>query len=190
VAAEAEAQGVRLRVDHTIVRRIVALSGGHPHLLQLLGSHLIEHEEEDPDAVLDARDLTNALRQIAYEDRTRVYTATLHMLEVHGRRDDLRTALEAAQSGFPTKLSRRRAVTEIGEAAVQWLVDHNILAVADGEHYGLVDEFIRVRMLLDTADSQAEGARLERQLIEAAAPSHASIEDELIDRIDHPEDYE
>ena len=43
--------GVKLEVDPTIVSRVVALSGGHPHLLQLLGSHLIEHEDEDPDGL-------------------------------------------------------------------------------------------------------------------------------------------
>lgn len=42
-AAEwAEEDGTSLRVEPTVTMRVVALSGGHPHLLQLLGSHLIE----------------------------------------------------------------------------------------------------------------------------------------------------
>jgi len=189
VVVDAERKGLRLRVDQTLIHRIVALSGGHPHLIQLLGSHLIEHEEDDPDGVLDAHDMTNALRRIAYEDRARVYTATLHMLELHGFLDDLRTLLGATQQGFPTRIGRKGAVLEVGQVSLQWLVDHNILSVLDDHYYGLVDEFNRVRLLLDAADSPREGERLERELIEAASASFSSVEDRLIDRIDHPEDY-
>ena len=46
-AAWAEEDGLELRIDPTLVTRVVSLSGGHPHLLQLLGSHLIEHEDDD-----------------------------------------------------------------------------------------------------------------------------------------------
>ena len=64
---------MELSVDPDVIERTVALSGGHPHLLQLLGSHLIEHEDSDPDGVIDAHDLANSLGRICYEDRARVY---------------------------------------------------------------------------------------------------------------------
>src|SRR5260370_645247 len=57
VAEDAESRGYDLRVDPAVIDRVIAISGGHPHLLQLLGSHLIEHEEDNPDGGIDSRDL-------------------------------------------------------------------------------------------------------------------------------------
>ena len=44
----AEEDGFDLSVESVLVRQVVDLSGGHPHLLQLLGSHLIEKEDDEP----------------------------------------------------------------------------------------------------------------------------------------------
>lgn len=46
VAEAAHKQRINLRIDPEIIPRVVKLSGGHPHILQLLGSHLIEHESD------------------------------------------------------------------------------------------------------------------------------------------------
>ncbi len=89
VADKAAEEKVDLRVDPEVISRVVALSGGHPHILQLLGSHLVTHEIEDPDGVIDSRDLVNSLRRICYEDRVRAYDSTIHMLELNGRLESL-----------------------------------------------------------------------------------------------------
>lgn len=197
VVARAERGKIALTVDPTVITRIVALSGGHPHILQLLGSHLVEHEDSDPDNVLDARDLTNSLRRICYEDRARVYDATIHHVDLYGHLEDLRAILSLAKKGFPTSVSRRKAVRAVGEGSIAWLVNHNILSVRSDDDYGLVDEFLRVRLVLDSAESASEQIRVERELIRAAG--HDIFRDRvdpyehenlLIDRIDHPEDYE
>ena len=82
VRKAAQEEGTNLEIDPSVIDRVVKLSGGHPHLLQLLGSHLIEHENQDPDGILDARDLVNSLRAICYEDRARAYDAIVHVLEL------------------------------------------------------------------------------------------------------------
>lgn len=68
---EAEKRSISWRVEPTIISRVVDLSGGHPPLLQLLGSHLIAREEADPDGLINPQDLVSALRKICYEDRAR-----------------------------------------------------------------------------------------------------------------------
>jgi hypothetical protein len=130
-AAEwAEEDGLELSVNPHVIEQVVALSGGHPHLIQLLGSHLIEHEDEDPDGVIDARDLVTSLRRICYEDRARVYDSTLHILELHGKLKVLRGLLKVAKSGFPTRISRHDALQVVKTDEIGWMVEHNILSVA------------------------------------------------------------
>ena len=166
-AAElAEQDGYSLQVDPGVIERVVALSGGHPHLLQLLGSHLIEHEDEDPDGVIDTRDLVNSLRRICYEDRARVYDSTMHELEVHGRLDALRDILAIAPAGFPTRISRRSIGKSPTPEEIQWMVDHNLLSLPDEGHYGLVDEFLRIRLLLDEEESATQRAAAEQRIID------------------------
>jgi hypothetical protein len=113
VAVDAQRKGIRLRIDPSIVGRIVALSGGHPHLIQLLGSHLIEHEEEDPDQLIDSKDLYNTLSRICYEDRSAIYDTTLHELELYNHLDSLNLLLgmssesppDIVSRGFPTRIT-------------------------------------------------------------------------------------
>jgi hypothetical protein len=157
-----------LSVAPSIVERVVALSGGHPHILQLLGSHLIEHEMEDPDGVIDSRDLVNSLRRICYEDRARVYDSTIHMLEVHGQLEALQIFLNLAEAGFPTRASRKVALKKVGAESLKWLVSRDIISMPTPEEYGLVDEFIRVRLELDEAESAEEITATERKIIEVS----------------------
>lgn len=158
--------GIDIRIDPEVVTRIVALAGGHPHLLQLLGSHLIEHEDEDPDGVIDSKDLTNALRRICYEDRARVYDATIRMLEMHGKLESLDAVLDLMNPGFPSRVDRSLAVEHVGQDTIHWLLERNVLAAREDD-YGLVDEFLRVRLILDEAETSAQST-LERNLIEGA----------------------
>jgi hypothetical protein len=162
----AEANGISLRVDPTVITSVVALSGGHPHLLQLLGSHLIAHEDADPDGTIDTRDLVTSLRRICYKDRARVYDSTLHELEVHGHLETLQRLLELARRGFPTLIHRRTAAEVVTPEAIHWLTEHNVIGIRNEEHYGLIDEFLRIRMLMDSENSEVARAEREQHIID------------------------
>jgi hypothetical protein len=167
VASQAEEQGLELVIDPEIPTQVASLSGGHPHIVQLLGSHLIQHENDDPDNIIDAKDLVNSLRRICYEDRTRVYDSTVHMLEANGKLEALSLLLEGVPAGFPTRIDRKRAAENPGltAEAVSWLLNHNVLRVVSPDYYGLVDEFLRIRLLFDEANRAEEIAMIERRMI-------------------------
>lgn len=165
VADDALAESIDLKIDPEIVPRVVTLAGGHPHILQLLGSHLIQHENDDPDNVIDSRDLMTSLRRICFEDRARIYDSTLHMLELEAKSDDLNMLLQLAPFGFPTRIPRRRAADNVSKASIKWFVEHNILSVASPTEYGLVDEFIRIRIYLSEASSIKDSSAIEAELI-------------------------
>jgi len=167
VAEVAEREKIAIAIDPDVIPRIVQLSGGHPHILQLLGSHLVTHESEDPDGLIDARDLVNSLHRICFEDRAQVYDSILHSLDLYGRREELETLLRLAYVGFPTKIARNRAIEGVGEEALKWFVDHQLVSSADDSHYGLVDEFLRIRFILSEAESPASERRAERLIISA-----------------------
>lgn len=162
----AEEDGVSLEIDPQVIERVAALSGGHPHLLQLLGSHLIEHEDEDPDGIIDGRDLANSLRRICYEDRGRVYDTTLHELEVHGRLEPLEKLLDLAPTGFPTRIPRRNASKVATPEEIHWLTEHNVIVLRSEDAYGLIDEFLRIRMIMDLEESEEARAKLEQTMVD------------------------
>lgn len=120
-----------------------------------MGSHVVEHENSDPDGIIDSRDLVNSLRTICYEDRSHVYESTLHTLELHIHLDTLRDLLAAASRTFPTRLDRSKALRVAGPEALNWLANNNILTVRSDNDYGLVDEFLRIRMRFDEAEEEA-----------------------------------
>jgi hypothetical protein len=168
VAQDAQKQGLELNVDPEVIDRVVALSGGHPHILQLLGSHLVEHEDDDPDGIIDARDLANSLRRICYEDRGAVYDSTLHELELFGLLEPLKTMLGLTEKsphgvvlrGFPTIIDRELSRKCATDSEIQSLVERNVLWAGNSENYALVDEFLRVRLLLDAAESEVMEQRV------------------------------
>jgi len=173
VAADAKRKGHRLHVDPSVISRVIAISGGHPHLLQLLGSHLIEHEDEDPDGVIDSRDLYTSLARICYEDRASVYGSMLHNLEIYNKLDGLLTLFGLTSAsptgivnrGFPTRIDKQSAQSLMDANDLSWFVSNNILRPSGPDAYGLVDEFLRVRLLLDQAESEHERELLEQRLI-------------------------
>ena len=69
VIADAEGRGLRIAVNPDVTGLVVQLSGGHPHVLQLLGSHIVDHENKSDDGMIDKNDMVEALRTICYEDR-------------------------------------------------------------------------------------------------------------------------
>jgi Novel STAND NTPase 1 len=165
LAEGVEADGFGIEIDPNLVSRMIALSGGHPHLLQLLGSHVVENENEDPDGILDSRDLVNALSRIAYEDRAQAYNSTIHMLEVNSRLEALRTLLGDIAPGFPTRITRDVALRAVGRDVLQWFVDRNILSTPGDREYGLVDEFLRIRLKMDDEANEATAAEIEQEIL-------------------------
>jgi len=184
VARDAESNGTALDIAPDLTTRVAALANGHPHLLQLLGSHIIEHEQSDPDGVLDYRDLMGALRRICYEDRARVYDSTLHLLEVEGKREYLDAILTRMAWVFPSRIDKTLAVEIVGKEAVHWLVEHDILSPRSEEEYGLMDEFVRVRILLDQAESEEEARRLEEGIVEGEVQNRQVIDEEYDDELE------
>jgi len=168
VAEDAHEAGVGLEIARDIVPRVVALSGGHPHVLQLLGSYLVEHEDQDPDGIIDSKDLISSLTRVCYEDRAQAYDATLHMLSIENKLDELQQILALTAGRFPTRIPRVKAVESIGPEALRWFVDRDILSLpnATSAHYGLVDEFLRIRLILDGEQSEQAKKVLEATIIE------------------------
>jgi hypothetical protein len=183
VVRDAEENGIRLEIHPEVITRVVALSGGHPHLMQLLGSHLMENEDSDPDGIINSKDLVNALRKICYEDRARVYDATLHHLELHNMLDVLKNLLDISSSKFPTRIDRKMALQVASKESIEWLLSHNVLSVASDKEYGLMDEFLRIRMLMDEVERETEALKLEKRLIRRGSIS----KDRLFEDVD-PED--
>lgn len=181
-ADDAESKSLDVQIDPRIISKVIALSGGHPHLLQLLGSHLVDHEIEDPDGVVDARDLMNSLRQIAFEDRAPIYESTLHRLQLENKLDALYALLDIAPAGFPTRISRAGALQVVDKNILHWLGDNSILKLTDENDYGLVDEFLRIRILLSEAESDAEISVLERRLVSESGAGEYT-DDSLIYRL-------
>ena len=152
VVRDAEEREIGITVNPDVVGLSVALSGGHPHVLQLLGSHIIDHENSsgDGEPIIDKDDMMEALRVICYEDRGYVYDRLLHALQASGHLIVLKLLLSLADRSFPTRIPRDSAGGQPMEA-LEWLTDNNVLLVVDEYEYGLVDEFLRIRMLLDFA---------------------------------------
>jgi hypothetical protein len=167
VAAYANENDLQLETDDEVVDRIVSLSGGHPHLVQLLGSHLIKHENQNPDGQLTKADLYNSLRTICYEDRARVYDSTVHFLDLESKLEPFKQILDLASAKCPTRIQRARAQEIAGTEILDWLVSRNILRVLSPDEYGLIDEFLRIRLFFDElAEEEAEAVHREKLLVQ------------------------
>ncbi len=166
LVSESAVNGTHLEIDPSVIRRIVNLSGGHPHIVQLLGSHIVENEIEDSDGLIDARDFHGALRRICYEDRVAVYNNTLHLLNITGYYDTLLTLLGVSTASpldictrnFPTRINAGLAREAVEEGELDWLVQNNVLRYV-GDSYALIDEFLRIRIMFDLGDAEAEYLR-------------------------------
>jgi hypothetical protein len=157
--------GIKIHIDPSIILRIVALSGGHPHLLQLLGSYIIENENENPDGLLDAQDLTTSLRRICYEDRAQVYSSTLHKLDTAGQLRTFRRLISVAKPKFPTQISQSEALKVVDAKTLQWMFDNNIFTVESNGTYRLLDEFLRIRIMMDGSIEDNRWEQIEQRLL-------------------------
>lgn len=194
VIEDAKSRDVEINLEPDVIDRIVALSGGHPHIVQLLGSHIVQHENANPDGLLSVTDLVGVLQRVCYEDRRATYAATLHRVEMAGHLAALTTLLnrgELLDEGFPTRIYRQGATEAVGAAVLQWFVEHDILVPLSSDEYGLVDEFLRVRMALDAekpalrADVERELAAKGRLLSWDEIQDERALFEEIEDRIDN-----
>ena len=94
-----------------------------------------------------------------------VYDSTLHELEVHGKLDALRDLLQIAEAGFPTVMDRASAADAADPEAILWLSEHNVIFTSSDESYGLVDEFLRIRMIMDAEELEIEREEAEREVL-------------------------
>jgi hypothetical protein len=167
VLSDAQRRDIPLRLDPEVIDRIAEVSGGHPHIVQLLGSHIIQRENEQPDGVLSLTDLIGALHRVCYDDRRATYAATLHMMENAGKLPAFTTLLGYGllEEGFPTRIFRQGAAEAVGAADLQWFVEHDILVPRSADEYGLVDEFLRIRLAFD-AEQAERRAEVEAELVQ------------------------
>ncbi len=165
VVQHAKSLGVNIIFEPIILKRIYELSGGHPHLLQLLGYHVIENEETNPDGKIDRYDLVNSIRNICYEDRATVYNSILHKIEVFGKLESLNILISNMANGFPSRISRSAARKLVDPNDIDWFIQNSILSMPTANHYGLIDEFLRAKMILDSLDTIDEQVEKEVYLL-------------------------
>ncbi|SFK36129.1 ATP-binding protein [Methylophaga sulfidovorans] len=156
VVENAESGDENIKINPDVIDRIAAISGGHPHLLQLLGSHVIEHEYEDPDGCIDTLDLVGSLRKICYESRGRDYDLMINSMKSESKFSDYCTFIELTGGSFPSIVERNNVINNIGTESLNWLVERNFLSINHDETYSVVDEFLRIRVILELNEDQAE----------------------------------
>jgi hypothetical protein len=165
VLSDARAQNIELHIDPDVIARIVSLSGGHPHLLQLLGSYLVENENENPDGLIDAQDLVTSLRRICYEDRAQTYDSALHKLDIEGKLEPFRMLMSIAPSKFPTRIPQSDAMNAVDASTLHWFFENNHFSVEADGSYRLLDEFLRIRLLMDGTVEEDRGSQIEQRLL-------------------------
>jgi hypothetical protein len=153
--------GGALNIHPDVIDRIAAMSGGHPHLLQLLGSHVVEHEYEDPDGCIDLRDLVGSLREICYQSRGRDYDLLIHTMKNESYFSDYCSFIALAGGRFPSRIDREQALENIDGGSLDWLMSRNIISLQDDKTYSVVDEFLRIRVVLDLQDSKVDEMEVE-----------------------------
>jgi hypothetical protein len=188
VVKDARENKINLKIDPSIIDKVTSLSGGHPHILQLMGSHIVENENDNPDGIIDSRDLVNSLRTICYENRVHVYESAIHYLELYNQLDNLKTLLASASSNFPTRLDRKVALSIVEPSALDWFVKNNYFTVLNDDDYGLIDEFLRIRLIID--EDEAESAQIERRMIETGAIRKPSRDEFMVEERNYYSDEE
>jgi hypothetical protein len=89
-------------------------------------------------------------------------------LELFGLLEPLKTMLGLTEKsphgvvlrGFPTIIDRELSRKCATDSEIQSLVERNVLWAGNSENYALVDEFLRVRLLLDAAESEVMEQRV------------------------------
>jgi hypothetical protein len=152
VADDAATNGTPVSVDTAMIEWLSRISGGHPHLLQLMGWHVVNNEVKDPDGKLDLKDLVNAFYQICYEDRCEIYDSIYHLLELSDMWTPFYRILGQMKEDLPSRIARERAQKLLDLDDLKWFVDNDILALS-GSSYLLTDEFLRIRVSMDNNET-------------------------------------
>jgi len=138
-----------LFINPEMIDRIVQLSGGHPHLLQLLGSHVVENEYSNPDGEINIEDLVGSLQKICYQQRAPVYDLLIHDMKKVGKYISYLKFLELSGGTFPSKVDTKCLENHLDEDEIEWLLFRNILIVSKDNDYELTDELLKVRIMMD-----------------------------------------
>lgn len=162
VVKDAEEKEIPLTYELDTLEQMVSISGGHPHLLQLLGSHIVEHENGDPDGSINSRDLLKSFKKICYKDRAHVYNSLIHSLDIDHKLEPLKELFAIASSKCPTRIKVTDATDILDVDMLEYFVERNILIHLNDE-YALTDEFLRIRLLMDEDNVPAK--QIETQLI-------------------------
>jgi hypothetical protein len=184
VVAESKKVGINVHVDPKVLEGIVRLSGGHPHVIQLLGSHLIQHENANPDDMLDAKDLGGAVRRICYEDRADIYTTIIEDLETSDMIRPLVNLLALAESKHPTLIKRKDALEVVGADIVEAFIKRDIFVRAGHGKLRLVDEFLSLRLTLDRDAEPGTGQELHYDKIDGEELIDEDLDDEIEEWVD------
>jgi hypothetical protein len=159
-----DAVNMNLQVDDALYEHIARVTGGHPHLLQLVGSYVIDHEESNPDTFLDKRDLVGCFNRVCFQTRGPVYEQMLHGFEADGHLESLKMLFSAAESKCPTIITTKRASDVVENEVGQYFIAKGLLSFDSALNtYRLNDEFLRIRMLLD--DPTTNPRELEKALL-------------------------
>jgi|GEM_PF-864557 len=188
-------EGELIQYEPDIVEQIRKLSGGHPHLIQLLGWHLIEKEDEEQDGTLDIKDLTDALKTICYDDRVYIYDNMIELLKIEGKYDVFLTLLRQCSTLFPTRILRSSFQELCDSETTHWLLENNYILALSDEYYGLVDEFLRIRIIMDEEENSRD--EVERNFLNPQSTvntlefdSHNYSQSDLVVPDYHDDDYE
>jgi len=149
VVFDVQKSNLKLDIDPLTIDRVYSLANGHPHLLQLLGSYLIENENNNPDEIINSYDLVNALQEICYETRATIYDYLMRSLELHGYYEDFLKFINLSKNNFPTVVDKAKVQQFIEPQSILWLLKNNIIAENNNNQFELVDEFLRIRIFLD-----------------------------------------
>ena len=143
ISEDALLKGEVLSFSPRIIDALISISGGHPHVLQLMGSLMIDRLNEKEVLRFDEDDLLAALFAISHEQRSAEYDKMFHQLELCEKVDSLKRFLCTASERFPTQVPVQTAKDRIPREDLHFLVENNVLMMSD-DVYALVDEFFWV----------------------------------------------
>ena len=182
VTKKAEESGLDVRIDPDVVTRIVKLSGCHPHLLQLLGSHLLEHEIDNPDNLIDNRDLIGSLREICFMSRGTIYNKIISNLKNENKYYVFLEIIKLVKDSFPGTIDTNIVNSLFLKEDIDWLISQNIIYINSINQYEIIDEFLRIRILID--EEEKDELVIENRLLYAKSITDYEIIESLSEEDD------
>ena len=99
------------------------------------------------------------------------YTAMLHEMEHYDRPLHVLLGQSSASPqgilnlGLPSRIDRKLAQSAVEPGALSWFVSNNILRPIGPDSYGLVDESLKARILLDHYESEHDRQLMQQKLL-------------------------